>query len=786
MYTYKLGGMLITDELYHDDLEAVTFGRKDQNELMHYGIKGQSWGKRRFQNEDGSLTMAGRNRYDVGDSRQAPSSHADYKSGVRNGVAAPTRSSGSYGSSMTGQGAKAQPVKAAGVSQQTRNDIATRTAANRQRISNTANTGRKAADSLFGRIGNWATNAANDVGKAATNAYNGASRAVNNAADWVGDRAKDVGNLISNQDEKQKMQDLIDKHYDPETNTFDSDGNYKKFDEARTAYLNHPLTAVSEAGKWVGDRAKDVGNAATNAWNDVSATARGVADSVGNHLTGNIDRNTAQALRDLADHQENPNAAFYSPMPKYSPENLRKEAEEYQRKADNSLFGRIGNAAKDVGNWATNAYNDASKAVTGAAQDVSDWFTGDKAGREAQRYDNVVQNFERNGDRNINEGIDMISKAINIKDKYPNVSEANFDKGIKQRDLGYDQHEIASQYGQKADEAQARYDAAPRQLLNAAGNWVSNAANDVGKTVSGAANAAGNAIGNAARDVGDWVGDRAQDVGNAVNGAAKDVANWGAGAVESGKNFFNNLFGGGNKEPEQPTLSDPNERMITENIIPEQRITEQRIPEQRITDSNSSMSDKPSNVSDEYWRDYTSNGGTRESYDREMNARKNSQNNGSSNTNSSISDKPDGVSEEYWREYTSNGGSRESYDKSVKAAPNYHKNENGGSGLLDDKPAYVSDEYWEQYKANGGTRGAFDAREEQWNRDHPAASLFEKIDYDAAQKQMNDTLARQNGNFASTSVVSGNNTVDTSRPHHFTYDPASGQTIVVYDDEKRR
>lgn len=31
--------------------------------LMHYGIKGQKWGVRRFQNEDGSLTALGRYRY---------------------------------------------------------------------------------------------------------------------------------------------------------------------------------------------------------------------------------------------------------------------------------------------------------------------------------------------------------------------------------------------------------------------------------------------------------------------------------------------------------------------------------------------------------------------------------------------------------------------------------------------------------------------------------------------------------------------------------------------------
>lgn len=31
--------------------------------LAHYGIKGMKWGRRRYQNKDGSLTAAGRKRY---------------------------------------------------------------------------------------------------------------------------------------------------------------------------------------------------------------------------------------------------------------------------------------------------------------------------------------------------------------------------------------------------------------------------------------------------------------------------------------------------------------------------------------------------------------------------------------------------------------------------------------------------------------------------------------------------------------------------------------------------
>jgi len=40
---------------------------REGDELYHHGIRGQRWGIRRFQNEDGSLTSAGDKRYNATD-----------------------------------------------------------------------------------------------------------------------------------------------------------------------------------------------------------------------------------------------------------------------------------------------------------------------------------------------------------------------------------------------------------------------------------------------------------------------------------------------------------------------------------------------------------------------------------------------------------------------------------------------------------------------------------------------------------------------------------------------
>lgn len=64
MASVVLGDESFTHSAFYGTyLQHYTGGKMDKNYLQHYGIAGMKWGVRRFQNDDGTLTDAGRRRY---------------------------------------------------------------------------------------------------------------------------------------------------------------------------------------------------------------------------------------------------------------------------------------------------------------------------------------------------------------------------------------------------------------------------------------------------------------------------------------------------------------------------------------------------------------------------------------------------------------------------------------------------------------------------------------------------------------------------------------------------
>merc|ERR1719215_316963 len=74
--------------------------------------------------------------------------------------------------------------------------------------------------------------------------------------------------------------------------------------------------------------------------------------------------------------------------------------------------------------------------------------------------------------------------------------------------------------------------------LEAAGDWIGDAAGDVGDWAAGAADT----VADAAGDVADWAAPAAEDAGEWVAGAAEDVVDWGADAAEDVGDFVMSLF----------------------------------------------------------------------------------------------------------------------------------------------------------------------------------------------------------------------------------------------------
>lgn len=185
-------------------------------------------------------------------------------------------------------------------------------------------------------VGNWAGNAAQDVG----NAVSGAANAV---GDWAGNAAQNVGGAVQNA------------------------GNWVG-EQARNVGGN--------VGNWAGQAAQNVGNVVSGASGNVADWARNVPGNVGNFIDQNITGNSARAEANRYNNfAQNPNMDSVQQLMN------QRAAENAQARADNTLFGRVGNAAGTVGDFARNLPGN----IAGAAQGVGDW-----AGQAAKNVGGAV------------------------------------------------------------------------------------------------------------------------------------------------------------------------------------------------------------------------------------------------------------------------------------------------------------------------------------------------------------------------------------------------------------
>ena len=567
---------MITDELYHDDLDSMTFGRKDQNELYHYGIKGQSWGKRRFQNEDGSLTMAGRNRYDVGtpsNGATATGSNSgtfNKTSAVNKQTFASSNGSKSFGGA-SGGGAKLEPpgswtVKTygsfmvpgskgyelssgpgVGVGRSVTNKI-------KSNVSNSVNSGLKAANKLFSNIGSGIADTTNKATNAVSNLYTGnnhaqeAERLDNIVQNY--ERAGDTNINVGNQNIEAGNQKMLKNIYNLDSNDRDindkissgiaqrergenqiargeelhekaaeygkkADAEQAKYDNAPRQKINNALGAVSN---WVGDRAHDVANAAQNAYNGT----RELAGQAGSAVS-----NAASSVRDWgAGAVDKGRQAFENLFGRSEAPNNDSE----QRFSETTYRSNIQKAENSLSTASTASEREASLRDL-----VNNYRQGRASGIADVRSDTRASYFLDRADNNFKE-IDALSRMLEITD--PN---SEYGRDLKKQ---LDEYRIDNDllvgefYGN----------------TNAAGKWGPDGIN---------------------------INNKPDNV---------DQSNWDEYVRKNYPLAFVQKYQNGN-----------------------------------LT-NDSSMSDKPDGVSDEYWRDYTSNGGTRDAYERELKNRRNNQN----------------------------------------------------------------------------------------------------------------------------------------------------------------
>ena len=192
------------------------------NELSHHGIKGMRWGVRRYQNEDGSLTDAGKRRLNPKKAIQKMSNEELEAINKRLTLESEYKNL-RYEESKRGREAAEKALKAIGVVGITAIGIAGVTVGKEALKKFGSEFGSKMANTLHEQISSSMKAASEQGVKAATNAVKSnadrigkaATNAVKSGADKIGKAATNaVKNVVSNPVSESKRNEILSKATD--------------------------------------------------------------------------------------------------------------------------------------------------------------------------------------------------------------------------------------------------------------------------------------------------------------------------------------------------------------------------------------------------------------------------------------------------------------------------------------------------------------------------------------------------------------------------------------------
>lgn len=383
-----------------------------------------------------------------------------------------------------------------------------------QWVGNAANDVGRAVTDAANTAGQWIGNAANDVGNFVGNTAQNVGQAVtdaaNSAGQWVGNAANDVGRAVSNVVNPPRQETPQQKSlWDTIGGWFAQAGQ----DIANTAVgaWDTVSGAASDAAKWVGDRLNEAGDWAQTAMNDVGQWVGDRAAEFDTWLNGRQivgkQGNTWREGGALNDVGNALNAAG-----QWIGNAADRVWNGHLSGNDGDLFRiyhpgmrdqLVGNPEMGISGWFTDPIGAANQQIVQPMLNGGTYFTpapGNRTVSGGGGRPNRPPDADTRQAQNNGGFFDAAGRWIsNAANDVGNFVNDNIARPVGEWWNGRDVEVNDNGRWRQGHEAGARENIG--NTLNAAGQWIGNAANDVGQLV-----------GNAANDVGQWVGNTAADI----------------------------------------------------------------------------------------------------------------------------------------------------------------------------------------------------------------------------------------------------------------------------------